>query len=376
MRLARHLFALGFLAASTLAACQLLVGIEDERGVARPDAAPPDAAVDDAGVEDPCVKRHPPPPPSGATGEAKKSFVFAVRSFTTRTDAGAILGYDLDDRCTGTPGSTTADAPCVSPGETLIVDGENGIDNALVGLSESFGVGNDAGEGDDLVAQNVNGEISSGYFTNLIGLFDYNGLPNDDEVRVRVVPGVGPPLVSNEDGGAATNGPPLWDGNDTWNHTADDISPGDPPVWGKTIKGYVVDDVLVVPARGNVAVGLLGRELLVSGGVLTARMVREGGEVRGLTGGIIAGRALADHLLQILAVLSLQEKSICEHFAPVLQEVLCGARDIPFDQKKDGQGLACDAISLGFGFEAAPARLGAKGQLPTLECDAALACTD
>jgi len=375
--LGRRALALGFVSLSALAACQLIVGVNDEEGLLRPDAATADVVDDIIVPEDPCKKLHPPLPPTAdkiPADAGAQNYVLGVRRFYARKN-GEVMGYDLDGRCTGIPGSTTSDPPCTSS-KGIMADADGGIDNALLTISESFAAFNGTNAGSDLVGDLVNKQIDLGAFTNLIGLFGYNGLSNDDEITVHIVPATGLSSVGC-DGGTLPEAGPQWDGCDTWAHSPGKIVDGKDPVWTGAIKGYVADDVLVVQAQ-DLTFGLIGNELNTSDGMLTARIVRDGsGSIR-MTDAVVAGRTPANELLSIVQLLELNGTRICEsgQFLGLLRDSVCRARDLPLTQKEDGRGLSCGAISFAFGFEAEPVRLGTAGMLPDVTCDAGMTCSD
>ncbi len=375
--LRRRALALGFVSLSALAACQLIVGVKDEEGLPRPDAATADVLDDVVVPEDPCKKHHPPLPPTAdkiPADAGAQNYVLGVRRFYARRN-GEVMGYDLDGRCTGIPGSTTSDPPCTSS-KSPLADADGGIDNALLAISESFAPFSGTGGTGDLVGDRVNQQIDLGAFTNLIGLFGYNGLSNDDEVTLHIVPATGLSSVGC-DGGTPPEAGPQWDGCDMWSHAPGKIVDGTNPVWSGGIKGYVADDVLVVRAQ-DLTFGLIGNELYAGDGLLTARIVRDGsGSIR-LADGVVAGRTPANRLLSLVQLLELNGTRICEsgQLLTLLRDSVCRARDLPLTREEDGRGVACGAISFAFGFEAEPVRLGTAGTLPDLSCDAGMTCSD
>src|SRR5262245_44345738 len=112
---------------AALAGCQVIIGIHDETGV----EPTPDATI----PPDPCVKALPPEPPDAAPedsgGELADEITFAIQTFVVVPSSSQPLGYDLDERCTGNPHSTTNAPPCrpsVSADPAYVVDGDGGID--------------------------------------------------------------------------------------------------------------------------------------------------------------------------------------------------------------------------------------------------------
>lgn len=363
-----RIIAIGLLSVLTLGACHLLVDVEDEPGVARPDAAVPDDVGTDANADatDPCVKRHPPvwhEPEGGAAdggSDGSSDFVFAVR---TLNGTGA-LGYDLDERCTGIVGSTTSDSPC-QVSTRPIVDSPAGVDNALGDSMKTLLLQG----ADDPFGKKTTFDIAQGKVTNLIGLFRYNGLANDPEVRVQIVMSGGLESTGCDGGlGAAT---PQWDGCDRWSYAPGNIENG---LWVSTEAGYVVDDVLVLNASKPVKVALAG-ELPISEAILTARLVREGGVVVGLDDGILAGRMHSRDVITATQAQQTLGTVVCknEGLFATLRESVCGVRDVPLRRADDGKGLACDAVSFAFGFSAHIVKLGNERAFPEQDCDGGFA---
>lgn len=342
-----------------LAACQLLVGVTDPESVARPDGGASDAAP-----ADPCVKSRPPArrqAPSEALDAGASDYVFAVKTLS----GNAPRTYDLDGRCTGIDASTTADPPCTTRGP-VVVDEPGGGDNALgAGLKRLLLQGSD-----DAIGERSTRSIATGRLTSLIGLFQYNGLPNDPDVRVQVVPSAGLESVGceGEDAGNATAGP-RWDGCDRWTHTPGSISGR---FWSATEPAYVVDDVLVFTAREEFKVAVLAGEAPLRGAVMTARIVRDArGIVVGLTEGVLAGRFATRDIITAAFGFEALGAQLCRNqlLVDTVRETVCDARDVPLRPADDGTGRACDAVSFAFGFDAQVVTLGQERALPPPDCD-------
>ena len=347
------------LGALALAACQLLVGVTDPDSVARPDGG-----AEHGGPVDRCAKRRPPARPlvtSEAPDAGGGDYVFAVQ----RLSGTAPNTYDLDDRCTGIDASTTADPPCSTSGPPVL-DEPGGGDNALgAGLKRLLLQGSR-----DAVGERSTASIAAGRLTSLIGVFRYSGLPNDPEVRVQVVPSGGLESIGceGEDAGSAPAGP-RWDGCDRWTHTPGAITGR---FWSATQPAYVVDDVLVFPARDEFKVAVLAGEAPVHGAVMTARIVRDAqGVVVGLTDGILAGRFAARDVLSASLGFEALGSPVCrtQLVVDALLETVCDARDVPLRPADDGKGLACDAVSFAFGFDAHVVTLGSERAMPAPDCD-------
>jgi hypothetical protein len=353
-------FAFVAIAAAMAAACQIIAGVEDKEGATRePDASP---AVDSSVPVDPCVPKRPPGPPQVADDGTKGLYgVFAVRNFFIQ--GAGIAGYDLDGRCTGLDGSANAGPACVAKDPN--VDPSNGVDNAVDRAIDNAGFAispRDAGEGgtNDPFSRLVSENIGRGSVTNLIGLFDYSGEPNDSTVSVGIVLSTGLEATGCVMD-AGTLGGPKWDSCDTWSSAPGYIAQaGNTKVWSVS-PGYVVNDQLVVIADKPVRTGLLFTGLNINGSVITGRLVRENGRVVGLADGVIAGRASATEIIGAVQFVEYQVgKQICGEPAllALLAGNICGVRDLPLLTDDDDKGKPCDALSFGFGFLAQEAKLG------------------
>lgn len=370
----RHAIMLALVAA-TVGACQILVGIEDEIGVPRPDAGESIAADADDTPEDPCRKHHPPPPPSPDAlpkNDSKQRLIFAIRSFSALPGGKPNIGYDLDGRCTGDPNSTTSDSPCKPPGDGNVTDQDGGIDNALGKSFGSFSIVSDA---EDPIAVAANRNIERGRFTNIIALSDYNGEANDDDVGSLLVMSYGLSWTGcNERKDSGTDDDPLepkWDGCDAWSYAPGFITRVPEPIW-EVVSGYVTDNQLVV--RGpRMKLGLLVGELEIHGAVLTARIERKEDGTFVLKDGIVAGRADASNVIAAVQYLEIEGEPICkldDSRFELARSIICKARDLPLSPGDDGkEDQACNALSFAFGFEAELAELGEERDSPIEVCN-------
>lgn len=333
--------------ASSLLACQIIIGIEDEPGVpAAPDAGPG------------CDLHHPVAPGNliATPGQLGTKF-YAIRTYHVRVRDTPPLGYDLDERCTGFPDASINTPSCVSPtADQDAGDDDGGVDNAFGRLAEripSFGVPDFAGEG-------FSSSADRAIQTILVQLSDYNGQPNDNNVSVGLVS-----VKRISRAGCDTNdvvfdpGEARWDGCDVWNRVDE---PPDSWIEGATIRtleGYVVDNKLVARRPGmKITFGLTGASLTVDGALITATIVpRDTGGIE-LRDGIIAGRVETGNFIQFAGRLELDPDSpICKFRTEAFlsfKETVCRLRDIRFDPATDSKNLPCDAISFALGFDAVP----------------------
>jgi hypothetical protein len=341
-----------------VAACQLLIGAEDERGAARTVVI----MVDDGGdaeVDSGCLLTHPPSAPGAQPPGPEQTITFAAQTFRVSPIGAPPIGYDLDGRCTGTD-TPPADLACSGPASP---DGPGGIDNALgsfikavVGLTPQ-----DAGA--DPFAKQFSNYATIGYQTLHVSLALYNGQANDESVTVSVRAS-GPFLGSGCAGApdaACLPGPeagcaPRWDGCDQWSFVGTPLP---------SRQAWVRDGVLVARID-ELHLPLGDVEVSLKDAVFTARLDLTDGAKRRFTGGILAGRASAAELLSgVLGTTDSNDQPYCNNQAAraYVTQSLCDSRDIRAAKSLDGTG-ACDALSVALGFDAVEAQFPAPGSPP------------
>jgi len=164
--------------------------------------------------------------------------------------------------------------------------------------------------------------------------------------------------------------PPVWDGNDAWPVPDTSIEPGgttvdQPRFYDK--KGYVSNGILVasLPSSGLV----LGSEttrltLGLTAAFVVGRVVPSGSSFE-LREGLLAARwKLAEVFRTLSEFRDANGDPLCQgdFLYTTLRDKICSYADIysalatPTDE--------CDSISLGIGFEAFPAKLGAVVPVP------------
>jgi hypothetical protein len=312
--------------------------------------------------------------------------VFALQSIDIGVtgDAGALgpdssaplasFGFDLDNvrTCPGPPSCQQ------TAGTKRVCDDDAGRDHIALQLFRDLGMSAAMG------SNTANAAMQSGEFGILLDVSGYNGQANDRQVTVAlyVSNGVGTLL----DGGTGMTA--KHDGNDKW--TVD-------PAYllnGSGLLGldcenntscrpeyfddnaYVNNGVLVasppqvVPLtfgyRANIGGALMKLNNIVISGTLEAVELPNGGGVGwSLQNGTIAGRWQTSQLLSNMATIPdplVAGAFICgdsgSGLYPLFKPVICSLQDIASSQSNDNKGLNCDALSMGFGFEAEAARLG------------------
>jgi hypothetical protein len=308
------------------------------------------------------LARPPPPPPENDPGSGDLNLVFALRSTSARADAGSPTepggGYDLDGYCSCTEGDPQS---CIS--DAAPCDGTGGVDNegfAILKLISAFpALAKFSPEAFERY-------VAQGTSTMLVTVHGYNGMPNDTQVEVGI-------LVSDgrlvDAGDPINTAPPLWDGKDVWSTMAATVNALGIPI-NLDPKGYVSGGVLVARLTstdgGGPVVPMLGLAGQVTGGFMAGRIVHEG-DLWQLHEGIFAGRLPISRVFSLLSTVDdplVDGGHLCgpdsQTFGYVKKQ-LCDRADISAGAASDGLGLACDAISIGMGFEATQALQGGIG---------------
>lgn len=219
---------------------------------------------------DPCKHARPPKPPPKKDVPTHLTITFATREM--RLDTGRDpesglskpQGLDLDNTCTC--GVADAAPSCNSPAtappacdKTTAVDGgvlEEGRDNvagdllaiALSRLPVSLG------------ADAIRDRIGRGLYSILVGIADWNGTPDDDQVFVSMLMSPGADMGRDENMDIIR---PKWDGNDRWAVEVGSVQDG----MTKLDKECESADPNALPECDPIAIDLNG---YVSGGKLVA----------------------------------------------------------------------------------------------------------
>ena len=370
------------LAATGLFACQLLIGVDDDPGLARlPDAPPPDVA--DASRPDECVRSSPPEPPNADDGSDLPGMWFALSdlSFSSRTP----VGFDLDGVCTGFRGETAfAGGPsCRSDLVTQDLDG--GIDNAMSDLLRQI----PGGQQNDLLS--TVGEVAKrGERAILIYLEQYNGLPDDPYVTAEFAQSARLEANRCNDGGLiARDGgrtvpeaglaEPAWNGCDQWQLERSPLLDKQSGIPLKLQEGFVSGGVLVVGRKTPVQfeVQVAGLAIPFTNGIAVAKLepvTSDAGartfRLRGSLAGRIRPRVLIDAVLNF---------GVCDEdevarplLANIVRDTVCRARDVSDLPVRDRTDTPCVSVSGAAAFVAEPVRAGTlvdAGAPPAL-CDA------
>jgi hypothetical protein len=197
-------------------------------------------------------------------------------------------------------------------------------------------------------------QADSGAWSILIRVDGYNGLPDDPEVDVSLFPS----------GGLGKK--PAWDGNDTWPVVSTSVGDAgtSTPLFHSN-GAYVSQGTLVATMPTSEMTihggGLDTITVRLTAGVLTARLVQING-LWHMQGGVIAARwALTDVFKAIGSYRDNNGAPICTSQVPtytIAKQAICQDADILVDGTQP-KSAPCDALSIGLGFTADPAVLGA-----------------
>lgn len=378
-----------FLAAAiVVAGCQAIAGIGDHELTVAPTDTP------DSGEETGapgCDHANPPPAPAKDSDPGSGVYVIALRSVdvTGRRDGGPIVGYDLDQACTGDPRETRGPS-CKSM--TVRPDDEGGVDNESAHLfDETRGV-----PGAEGLLVGPLRDLACGAENTLIVITDYNGLADDTNVSVAILEsyGIAEPHPTEAPPDAAACGtaqPPYaaqWNITDRWSVTPGAFNRNDNRP-RTTTRGYVTNFHLVVDARVGVANQfpiLVGPRIVQVGTpVLTGRLVpmgQDGSDLptdrHGVTGGvkpaafrmddgIISGRVHIDELVSAFGAGRIKNTDdsnpyLCANAILYLgfKQRLCSEVDIMADQGDDFHDRACNGLSMSVQFTTSPASIGSQ----------------
>lgn len=305
-----------------------------------------------------CGKSYP-DPPAGADDPLNQEVVVAIHSIDLGEGSTSPPGYDLDRQCSCI---NDAGPTCVSILQQC--DAPDGVDNSVSRLMNLLSL---ALGGASFGSSYFSTKANDGAWTLLIRVRGYNGLPDDPSVDVALFPSQG------MDGGPA----PTWDGADAWPVMATSVVQGnlEAPVYHAA--GAYVSGGVLVAALPSAAITFAGSSerlsMIISGGVLTGKLQAFGSTFR-IREGVIAGRwAEHDAFLSLSSYRDGFGKPICTDSLigyGNLKGAVCKGRDILKDAS-GAKSLPCDALSMGLGFDADPALLGAvKAPVaPTPGCD-------
>lgn len=331
-------------------ACQLIAGIDDRQVYQGAEAGSDAGPGSDAGL---CRGPNVPSAPDLSTSLPTDSIegITALDRLELGLDGGA-YGFNLDRACT-CPEPDTCQRPLDQNGKKLppaCDDPGDGVDNAGRALFTLFS---------PFVNQKIlNDAIQRGLATVFLRVQSYNGQADDANVIVSVYASLGYP--------GAPDAGPKFDGTDPWivdNASTENGNVAFPHY--KASEAYVRDGTLVASLKFPIILGggIIDPVIIeLESGKIVAKLEVTNGQITRISGQL-AGRWQVSKLLTSLQNVpdpTDNTQRLCGNDAIylALKPQICKSVDIAADPTNDGTGI-CDAVSLGFGFEATPAVFGA-----------------
>lgn len=332
-------------AAIGLVACTIANGL-----IIPPTPAGPDAGDGGDGCEHALLPTRPIEP----DGFLETPLVFAMDQVTFGSkDAGtATVGYDLDNACTCSPHPET----CVPrTGAPPHCDAPGGRDNSIAAITGTF-------TGPFSIEAYINKQLAGGNAGLLITISGYNGLADDANISIGLLPSIGR-FDRATDGGTGMD--KITDGGKRWSY--------DPNFDQKTnlanaiqFFGYVRDHVAVaITSSGNLP--LAGLDISLSKGFFVAPIKMNPPRIED---GVLGGRWPLSNVAASVGRFSLEGFGIpgklcqTDYFTQKFLPALCAASDIAANEADDGKGKPCDALSVAFTFHASEAEKGDPIPLP------------
>ena len=291
----------------------------------------------------------------GFPGFPAEGLVFAMRTLDfaeNQKPEESTLGFDLDGACTCL--DTQVETCTTLKPRAALCDGPGGRDNSFPRLYKdliSFGFA------DSSTA--ITQDLDAGRYTILLRLQNYNGLPDDNDVKLSFYVGGDCPS-------------PAWDGNDQWTVLSTSVTDGDldkPRVVDASayVTGGVLvasiptfdenDDRVIVQLNDKFAVAL-------TGAVIVAKIESLLGRWR-ITQGTLSGRWRDKDFFEYFSTFraALEQPTQCTDsvFYPQIKSTFCNYADVS-GSIGDVTG-ACSAMSIATRFTAQVAGLGAIQQV-------------
>lgn len=313
-----------------------------------------------------CQALVPPVAPNIKNAGGAIDFAAAIRTVDLdEEDDSPRFGFDIDGKCSCTiDGQSCNRAAYVDPKKETC-DDERGLDNGTgVALARINALA--AGAISSVI---INEGATQGLWTLIVGVRDYSGTPNDDQVTVALyeTPGLSSPA---------------WNGTDVWPIARNTVGPSnsvDDPVNVDT-KAYVRDGVLVarIPKTTilfRASTVHLPVELISV--TMSAKIVEASAGNWRLTEGTMSAKWAHPALFRGLSAFRYgtgTTSKLCRDDIIYLQvkNMFCSATDVLEDPEMGGSA-DCNAISFGMRFDTEAVRLGTvTDPLPPPEplCDA------
>ena len=278
-------------------------------------------------------------------------------------------GFDLDGRCTQSSSCPMLGDPpvaCLPFGSETPDDGGYCRDNQIGRLDYMLDTLPETSGRFMATDAELNCSLCRGEYNMVFAVSSYNGLPDDDSVRVDLYPSPG-----IADPKPIDCGQPSWDTSACWTREdawsvrrshvpSDEPGPDIGPATYYDPAAYVRDGVLVAslpentplwfPQRGGSARVL---PVILQGGLLVGRLTGES-DNWALSDGVLGGRTRKADLVAAFGRLGLCEDDpafpLIKTFTDNAADVLSNGAVLP--------DTPCDALSLGFAFTASEATVG------------------
>lgn len=301
-------------------------------------------------------------------------FVLAIDHFSIANTTND-FGYDIDNVCTcDTRDRSIHDAgPSCLPKKAVRCDGDGGVDNSFNDFIQTFPTEHGF---DDYAG--LQDRIATGRQTFLIHIRRYNGLANDRDVEVGLLPSDGirtgncPGSVESDDG----NYPPQWCGDDAWTTFPDSTFDDGLPV--AFANGYVHDYQFAVTLTATIQLPFGPTSLEIGSSIITGKLVPLGEDMTPrplgqkpttdrekryfrIEDGKLVGRMSVDSLLGALGAADIgNSQRLCQ--SPLYLDIrkrLCESVDVARTPGLDFEpGYLCDSMSTAIGYTARPALQG------------------
>jgi len=325
--------------------------------------------------------------PAATAGGADLTLTFGIRSMRlgSRDLAGKLddkawttIGFDLDGLCTSSPTCAAEGEPpmsCRVQGTQYPVDGTWCRDNTFGRLEYMVERETEVGNRFRLDESFFNCSICQGAYNFLFRISSYNGLRDDNLVRVDIYPSPGLTAPRAVDcSGTEWKATDCWTPDDVWTVQSSYVTSGEPgPNVGESRMydpaAFVRDGVVHVALPENTQLWFPGMDaaarafpMVLQRGVVGVRIEKSDAGAWSLQDGIIAGR-----MKWTDAIDGFRKLGLCEG-DPLFEGVKVFARTSA-DLLYNGETLPdapCDAISVGMAFTADEAKIGPLREVPEL----------
>lgn len=294
------------------------------------------------------------------------------------------FGLDLDGVCTNSSSCSSRAQACRAATSEIPFDGAMCRDNRFARLQATLAPVPEIGQRYGLREETFNCNLRRGTYNLIVKLSDYNGQPDDPEVRVDFYssPGLARlPPWSCDDGDADSY--PFWTAGAPWqidtaNLTSEITAPGELPASSiADPKAFVREGYLVADLPDGAQLRLAGASNSYRSFALTTRRSVWTGALRHqqdgtwqVEDGLVAGTTLASDLIETFHELGLcQQPGAAEQdaeqngFYELVENAIRENADMLADGRVD-ENASCDALSFAIAFRAAQLTPGAAGMSP------------